>query len=314
MSSAVRVRALRSLQSSLRHTGARATPRVSAPARTQLAVGRRYASGESGHGHAEPGSDLPWLAGAIAVTIPSCWFLWPSTSHADSGHHGGHDEHAEEHEEKEEEAPEEEAPQEGQEKQAEEVQSEQKEESEPQPETDTTQKVEESKDSEETGKASGSGGEGQSTGSDANKLSSKHEESEQKEVPEAHGDTDNGAAFKGKVKEDSDAKTEENRKREPDSKGAYKKRIDSGLGKDLGEGPEFDEPEGDSPRTESSATSKPPQKGEHGEVTGKQFGISNTPTRHSTKIEESGDKSTKGEGTPETAKAMGTVSVDRPQK
>ncbi|KAK5115837.1 hypothetical protein LTR85_009431 [Meristemomyces frigidus] len=311
--SVARVRALRSLQSSLRHSGARATPRVSAPARTQLAVGRRYASGESGHGHAEPTSDLPWLAGAIVVTVPSCYFLWPNTSHADSGHHGGHEEHAEEHEEKEEEAPEEEAPQEGQEKQdeqAEEVQSEQKEESDPEPETDTTQKEEEAKDSEETAKASGSGGEAQPTGPDANKKSSKTEESEEKPVPEGHGNTDNGAEFKGKVKDESPGKTEETRKREPDSKGGYKKRIDSGLGKNLGEGPEYDDDE----RTESSATAKPPQKGKQGEVTGKQFGLSNTPTRHSEKIEESGEKSTKGEGTPETAKSMGTVSVDRPQK
>lgn len=34
------------------------------------------------------------------MTIPSCWYLWPDTSHAESGHHGDHDEeHGEEHSE-----------------------------------------------------------------------------------------------------------------------------------------------------------------------------------------------------------------------
>lgn len=201
------------------------------------------------------------LIGAIVVTIPSAWFVWPDKSHADSAHHGSHDEHAEEHEEKEggeapeEEAPQEEAPQEGQEKQdeqAEEVQAEQKEESEPKPESDSTQEEDKSKDSEETGKkASGSGGEGQSTGPDANKLSGKDEKTEEKPTPENYGNTDNGAQFKGKVKDESPGKTEENRKREDDAKGGFKKRIDSGLGKNLGQGPEYDEPEGVSPRTEA---------------------------------------------------------------
>ena len=54
-----RTRALRSLQASLRHSGARATPRIAAPARTQLAATRRYASGGAG-GHGEPTSDIPW--------------------------------------------------------------------------------------------------------------------------------------------------------------------------------------------------------------------------------------------------------------
>jgi len=34
------------------------------------------------------------IAGGVAVTVPSCWYLWPS-SHADSGHHDAHDEHEE---------------------------------------------------------------------------------------------------------------------------------------------------------------------------------------------------------------------------
>ncbi|KAI6891453.1 hypothetical protein KC318_g22269, partial [Hortaea werneckii] len=78
-------RAVRAFQSSLRHTGVRATPRIAASARTQLAVGRRYASGGS-HGHGEASSDLPWLLGACVVTPPCVYYLLPSESHAE--HHG----------------------------------------------------------------------------------------------------------------------------------------------------------------------------------------------------------------------------------
>jgi len=42
--------------------------------------------------------------------------------------------------------------------------------------------------------------------------------------------------------------------------------------------------------------------------------MSNTAARHSHQIDQSSEKSTKGEGTPETAKAMGPVSPDRPAK
>ncbi|KAK5136950.1 hypothetical protein LTR08_001457 [Meristemomyces frigidus] len=322
--SVTRVRALRSLQSSLRHGGARATPRASAPVRTQLAVGRRYAS-EGGHGHAEPTSDIPWLIGAIAVTIPTCWFLWPSSSHADSGHHGGHEEHAESHEEGEAAEAEDDKP-EPQEEPETKDESEMKDES----AQDTTQEHEEAKESEETAKPSGTMGESQPASTDANKVSGKDEEAVPKETPDRGGDTDD-AKFKGQMKPGSDGNTD-TRKREPDSKGAYKKRIDSGLGKDLGEGDAYDEENGDGPKTESvsasrhviqlridtnskqSATSKPAQKGKAGEISSKQFGISSTPTRHSTQLDEDPEKSKKGEGTPETAKAMGTVSVDRPAR
>jgi len=162
------------------------------------------------------------------VTVPTCYYLWPSgTSHADSGHHGGHVEHEEAHEEKEEEASQEEAPQE-EEQPAEEP--EQKEE----PAQDTSKEQEESKESPETAKASGSEGEAQPMGSDANKASSKTEQgqAEQKETPDHKGSVE-GVSFKGHMKEGSDGQ-DDNRKRETDSKGAYKKRIDSGLGKNLG--------------------------------------------------------------------------------
>ncbi len=45
----------------------------------------------------------------------------------------------------------------------------------------------------------------------------------------------------------------------------------------------------------------------------KKEGLSNTDTKHSTNIADSPDKSTKGEGGPETAKNKGTVDPQRPQ-
>ena len=47
---------------------------------------------------------------------------------------------------------------------------------------------------------------------------------------------------------------------------------------------------------------------------GKQQGISNTDTKHSTDIVNDPQKSMKGEGTPETAKSKGTVDPGRPQQ
>ena len=46
---------------------------------------------------------------------------------------------------------------------------------------------------------------------------------------------------------------------------------------------------------------------------GKQEGLANTDTKHSTNITDNPGKSTKGEGTPETAKSKGTVDPQRPQ-
>ena len=46
---------------------------------------------------------------------------------------------------------------------------------------------------------------------------------------------------------------------------------------------------------------------------GKQEGLSNTDTKHSTNIADDPGKSKKGEGSPETAKSKGTVDPGRPQ-
>ena len=211
------------------------------------------------------------LIGAIAVTIPTCWFLWPSASHADSGHHGDHEEHAESHDEEGEHAEAED------EKPAEEAEPAE----EPESKDEPAELAEPAESSDEPAKPSGSEGESQPATTDPNKASSKDEEAESKETPASGGDTDD-AQFKGKMNSGSSG-NDDTRKSEPDSKGGYKKRIDSGLANDL---------------TGSDA--------------GQQAGMSNTQTTHSTKPHEDPEKSKKGDGTTETAKQMGPVDPSAP--
>ncbi|KAK0943383.1 hypothetical protein LTR29_005171 [Friedmanniomyces endolithicus] len=370
-----RARALRSLQSTLRSSrSARAIPRVSG---TRVAVGRRYASGEGGgaHGHSEPSSDIPWAAGAIAVTIPSCWYLWP-TSHADSGHHDAHGEH--EHEEEGEggedhsggdsivpkavaealpEGVEKAVPDavhntsgesgdgeeggnggedhsggdsvvpksvaealpEGVEKavpdavhntsggdsgeeedSADDKGDDSKEDSHAaKGDAAARNSTEQKQTAKATDKASGSQGEGQDTGS-----VTPSEVAEPKD-----GGSDSGVG-KGKMSSDSAGAGGETRKREPDSKGGFKKRIDSGLQKDIG-GTDQQVDEDGSDKYDQAAQSKAPLKGDAGQISSKQFGLSNTPTRHSTQIDQDQEKSKKAEGV-DTAKAMGTIDPQRP--
>ncbi|KAK4554277.1 hypothetical protein LTR86_008485 [Recurvomyces mirabilis] len=306
--SVARARALKGLQSTFRSTTTRATSRVSAPARTQLSVGRRYASGGGGHGHGEPTSDIPWMIGGTAVTVPACWYLWPS-AHADSGHHG-HDEHAEESHGEEAHVEGEEAPKEEEAPEEEDTSSQEQGEGESEEKSDESSTGKTPKDQQEKGKApgedsasgkpSGSQGEGQDTGSVT--------PSEDSKPKEGGGDSRIG---KGAIKPESDGATE-SRKSEPDNKGGRKTRVDSGLQKDLGASEETYEQADDGSQKEKAATSKPPAKGKEGDITGKQFGLSNTPTRHSHQIDEDPEKSKKSEGGPDTAKVMGTIDPNRP--
>ncbi|KAH0343886.1 hypothetical protein KCU81_g4954, partial [Aureobasidium melanogenum] len=268
------------------------------------AVARRgYASG---HGHSAPSSDVPWILGAAAVTIPGAWYLWPDSSHGDvHGPGSAHAKHVEEH-------PEVEQPEE---------------ESQEQPE-------DESKDDGETKDEGGAlkDGEGEKTqdqpqanNEPAAGESKSKPNTEGKNMPESKGNVE-GVQFKGKTNEgDEDNEMPDERKREPDSKGAFKKRIDSGYGKNLGEGPAHRDD-----GSTSAATAKTTGSDEQGDIQKKQQGLSTTPTRHSTRIDEDPEKSKKGnaplilsvsdtnandrtgEGAPETAKSQGTVSVNRP--
>lgn len=144
------------------------------------------------------------LISAIATTAVGSYFLWPS-SHGDSHH--GHDEHHEEHHE---------------EAEAKEEQPEEKEED---------SKQEQDKESEETARPSGTEGDSQPKADDANKKSSGNEETEER-APTSGPPSTEGVTGKGQMKNDSEGMNQGS-KREPDSKGAFKNRKDSGLAKDL---------------------------------------------------------------------------------
>ena len=60
---------------------------------------------------------------------------------------------------------------------------------------------------------------------------------------------------------------------------------------------------------EKGAASKSP--GGFHTMSGKQEGLANTDTKHSTDITKSSDKSKKGDGSAETSKQKGTVDVNR---
>jgi len=145
-----------------------------------------------------------------------------------------------------------------------------------------------------------------------------HEEEESKDESEDDKSEDSGSEEEGKeadtpdtsddegetvTKSSEEGETDETRKHIPDAKGGAKKRIEGAEGKAQGVG---EEEEADKP-----AASKPA--GDQNTMSGKQEGLSNTDTKHSTDITNNPEKSTKGEGTPETSKSKGTVDPSRPQ-
>ncbi|KAB8299786.1 hypothetical protein EYC80_000038 [Monilinia laxa] len=235
----------------------RGRPTVARPQFNQVAR-RTYASG--GHEHAKAGGDAVWAAGAVAVTVPTCWFLIsnkPESSHGHGGHGDGHGAHAEEHEE-EEEKPEE------------------KEDDKPAESEEKPEEKEEPKKSDE---------------------SDSDDETKDQDTPATSDD------------ESVVGETDKNvQKSVPDAKGGNKTRLESKAaikqGEDGSEGSE-EEP------SDKAAASKEPQ-GKNSQ-SGKQEGLSNTDTKHSTDITNDPSKSKKSEGAPETAKVKGTVDPNRPQ-
>ncbi|CAD0028210.1 unnamed protein product [Aureobasidium pullulans] len=264
---------------------------------TRTVARRGYASG---HGHSAPSSDVPWILGSAGITIPGAWYLWPDSSNGDA--HGPGDAHAKQVEEH----PEIEQPEEEEEK------SEDKSEEQPQEESKEESKDDESKDDEPKEESKGGAlkdGKGEATqeqpqsGKEPAEGESKSKRTtDGANMPENKGDVE-GVSFKGPTSEgDSDNKMPDERKREPDGKGAFKKRIDSGYGKNLGEGPTH--------RSDGSTSTETPD--DQGDIQKKQAGLSTTNTRHSTDITKDPEMSKKGEGSPDTAKSSGTISVNRP--
>lgn len=198
-----------------------------------------------------------WAIGAVAVTIPSCYYILTSI---DTGGHG-HDEHGEGHDEEHGEEHEEGGKDEGEE--------------------------EKSDDSEE-------------------KAEEKSDDS---------GDSDSGDEKEADTPETSDDEGEEGsegkdegkntKKHIPDAKGGAKKRIESNNSKTLGDkGPESDHD--DAPKDKASP-SKPA--GGKNSQSGKQEGLTNTDTKHSTDYPGTSEKA---DGQPETAKSKGSVDPKRP--
>lgn len=196
------------------------------------------------------------MISAVAVTIPSCYFLWPSASHADAhGAHGDHEEHEDEHEEAEE-PKEEDAPAEEDEPKEEESKSEEaapKDEESKEEESKDDGEKSEDKDSEESASKEDKDTSMKQPQSNAPKEgeSKSKTTSDGENMPENKGNIE-GVQFKGKSSAgDEDNEIPDVRKREPDSKGAFKKRIDSAYGKNLGEGPEKDDEGNEEVRFES---------------------------------------------------------------
>jgi len=285
----LRVAAIRSSPSAfVSRTATRAVRRTTS--QPCLRIGQQ--SGRRGYASAADAvkktSDLPWAATATVVTAVGVYIAMSPTeggAHAHDTHHEGHGkEYGKDKEEEPEEEPREEEPKEEEKPEAKEAsddkpaddsseKSESKEEEKPAEE----EKPSKDEDSKEDEKSSDEGKKG-----DDGKVK---DETNASEDQGTKGDTQKGA-----TKKQEDVKHRE----EDKGKGAVKVRMDSPASINIGE-------EGAS-HGEGDQYAKTAQKG-----------ISNTDTRHSTDPHADPGKSSKGEGTVETAKIKGTVKPERPQ-
>ncbi|KAI9667333.1 MAG: hypothetical protein M1821_000148 [Bathelium mastoideum] len=276
------------LKTAIRTNLLRPTLRSAGPRQLQRVARRTYADG--GHHAPAKSNDLTWGLVATAVTAPATWYLLQPGADAHHGDDHGHDkeEHEEEHaddaetsgEGGDEEQKSDEGAQQGEEKQQ-----------------------DESKEAESEDKGDAGSNEGAGEDGDAPKDETRVLEGESKDLPE-------GVRFKGKTNQgDEDNEMTATRKSIPDAKGGTKKRLDSDYA--VRQGLSKEESDESGSENESPAARIPPRN--QNEMAGKQRGLSNTETKHSTDISNSPEKSKKGEGTPETAKTIGTVKVDRPQ-
>lgn len=235
--------------------------------------------------------DLPWAIVSLAVTLPSVYYLMQPQieriQHPEKHGHGGHGEH-EEHNEHDEEGDSNEDGGSGEGK---------------------------GEDSSESGEEASKEGEGDEASSDDPssqdaEQGTSDEEGSANAIHEKEGGQDvEGVQFKGATSGGTkEGEQGDTRKHIPDAKGFNKKRIESHYGEKQGEA---QNPEQDPSDKDLAAASKPV--GDMTTQSGKQEGLANTDTKHSTNITDNPGKSTKGEGIPETAKSKGTVDPQRPQ-
>ena len=256
------------------------------------------------------------LAGAIAVTVPSCWYLIQEGPTKPSHHEPGNDDSHEdfeaarkgddsgEHEEGEAEKTE----AEGEKTEDEGENTGDSEEAKPDSSNEEGEKSDDSP-------PSGTGGEKQGSpdpSGNQDPANTAHETEDGNDVE--------GVRFKGAT---ADGAVGDTRKHIPDSKGYNKKRIESDYGHTQSpEKSEENEPDnGDkvslSPslhrvRTKFLQAATAKESGGQNTQSGKQEGLSNTDTKHSSDPLSQSHTSKKPEG-PETAKAKGTVDPQRPQ-
>ncbi|MCJ1370735.1 hypothetical protein MMC20_001948 [Loxospora ochrophaea] len=234
--------------------------------------------------------------GAIVVTVPSCaYLLQPSPS---KGHGSGEHDHAE-HDEHETDGDDE----------SEEGSAGEEEGAEKQEEVDKSDEQPESSGDDGTLSSGESDDSASETGEQQDTPDTSDDEKPGNEAYETEGGGNvEGVRFKGATKGGTkEGEQGDTRKHIPDAKGANKKRIESHYGMQQG----VAEDDEDQATMDKAAASKPA--GSQSTQSGKQEGLSNTDTKHSTDITNNPEKSKKGEGTPETSKSKGTVDPARPQ-
>ncbi|MCJ1388151.1 hypothetical protein MMC18_000996 [Xylographa bjoerkii] len=263
---------------------------------------RAYASGGD-HGSEKAKSDLPWLAGAIAVTVPSCWYLLQEGPAKPSHHEPGNDDSHEDFEaarkgtesgdSEEDDAGDGEKAEDGGEKSENDGEN-----------SEDAEKVKSDSNDEDDVKSDDS----PPSGTEGEKQGSPDPSGNQDPENTAHeteaGDDVEGVRGKGATK---DGPAGDTRKHIPDSKGYNKKRIESDYGHT--QSPDRSE-ETEPDQGDKAATAK--EAGSQNTQSGKQEGVSNTDTKHSSDPLSRSDTPKKPEG-PETAKAKGTVDPQRPQ-
>ena len=174
------------------------------------------------------------LIGALTVTPPCCYYLWPKAPSSDHGHGHGHGEgdHAkhDEHEESEE--------SEGVQEEADSSELEGKKQTE----------VDESEDEGKEEETSSDSGSDDSKQDDTPETSDDEAPQNEEFVAEGGGNVE-GVQFKGPTKGGTkDGEQGDTRKHIPDAKGGNKKRIESDYGNKLGELKEEDSVVGDKVR------------------------------------------------------------------
>jgi len=284
----LRIATIRSSSSTLfRQT--RAARRITSQPCLRSSGRRGYASATDAVHAVKKKSDLPWAATAVLVTGVGTYIALSPTDGAEHGHDTHHEgqgkhfgaEHADEAHEPEDHVKEDDA------KATEEANEGTDAESEGKSDSEDSEKSE-AKEDDKSGEEEKDEPKEDSKSSGEDKKGDDGKEQDDTNASEDQGTKDD--THKGMTKQQGDIKHRE----EDTGKGATKVRLDSPAGKPVG--------------GENS-----PSSGEGDSQAKTQRGIANTDTKHSEDPHADSGKSSKGEGTADTAKIKGTVQPDRKQ-